>query len=172
MRRRATTSARWRVVTLTLPRKRNSGSGRKSESGIDVKGLIDTGAILALLNPKDRWHERCVEAFQSLRLPLGTTAAVLAELFHLLGEHPKDVAAAWGLLRSGAVTILPITDEDLPAIETLIKRYHDRPMDFADATLVQLAQRESLATICTIDHSDFETCRINGKRRFHIVPAR
>lgn len=45
---------------------------------------------------------------------------------------------------------------------------HDRPMDFADATLLQLAQRESLATICTIDHSDFETYRINGKRRFHI----
>ena len=97
---------------------------------------------------------------------------MLAELFHLLGEHPKDVVAAWRLLRSGAITVLPITDEDLPELERLMKRYHDRPMDFADATLVQLAQRESLSTICTIDHGDFETYRVNGKRRFHIEPAR
>ena len=155
-----------------MRRKRNSGSAPRSGSAIDAKGLIDTGAILALLNPNDRRHERCVEAFESLRLPLGTTAAVLTELFYLLGEHPRNVAAAWGLVRSGAITVLPITDEDLPELERLMKRYHDRPMDFADATLVRLAQRESLSTICTIDHADFETYRANGKRRFRIVPAR
>ena len=109
--------------------------------------------------------------FESLRLPLATTAAVLAELFHLLGNHPRDLAAAWGLLRSGAVTVLPITDEDLPQMERLMKRYRDRPMDFADASLVQVAQRESLATIFTIDRGDFETYRINGKQTFHIVPT-
>lgn len=57
-------------------------------------GLIDTGAILALLNGKDRWHDQCVAALAALRLPLATTAAVLTELFHLLGEHPHDVEAA------------------------------------------------------------------------------
>jgi hypothetical protein len=30
--------------------------------------------------------------------------------------------------------------------------YRDRPMDFADATLVHLAERESLITVFTIDH--------------------
>lgn len=47
-----------------------------------------------------------------------------------------------------------------------------RPMDFADATLVQLARRESLFTFFTIDHSDFETYRVGGRQRFQIVPAR
>ena len=51
-------------------------------------------------------------------------------------------------------------------------RYHDRPMDFADATLVHLARRESLSTILTVDHDDFETYRIDGGRTFRIVPAR
>ena len=137
-----------------------------------AQGLIDTGAILALLNGRDRWHDRCVEAFSALRLPLATTAAVLAELFHLLGNHPKDVEAAWRFLRSGAVVVLSITDADMPDLERLMKRYKDRPMDFADATLVHLARREVLSTICSIDHNDFETYRIQGKRRFRIVPSR
>lgn len=137
-----------------------------------AQGLIDTGAILALLNSRDRWHDRCVEAFSALRLPLATTAAVLAELFHLLGDHPRDVDAAWRFLRCGAVVVLSITDADMPDLERLMKRYKDRPMDFADATLVHLARREALSTICSIDHNDFETYRIEGKRRFRIVPSR
>ena len=45
-------------------------------------------------------------------------------------------------------------------------------MDFADATLVRIAERESLSLILTIDHDDFETYRIQGRRRFRIVPGR
>lgn len=137
-----------------------------------ARGLADTGALLALLARSDRWHTRCSEAFATLRLPLATSAAVLAELFHLLGDDAREVAAAWSFLRSGAVTVLPITDADLPDLAALMERYSDRPMDFADASLVHLAKRESLSTIFTIDHDDFETYRIEGRRRFRIVPAR
>jgi predicted nucleic acid-binding protein len=51
-------------------------------------------------------------------------------------------------------------------------RYHDRPMDFADATLVHLANCESLTTILTVDHDDFETYRIGRRQRFRILPER
>jgi len=135
------------------------------------RGLVDTGAMLALLDRDDRWHQPCREAFENLPLPLATSAAVLAELFHLLAD-PREATAAWEFLRSGAVSVLAIADEDLPDLEALMLRYRDRPMDFADATLVHLAKRESLATIFTIDHDDFETYRIEGRRRFRIVPDR
>lgn len=104
-------------------------------------------------------------------LPLATSAAVLTELFHLL-DGPREAAAAWNLFRSGAVHVLSIADNDLAELEVLMRRYEDRPMDFADATLVHLARRESLTTIFTIDHDDFETYRIEGKKRFRIVPDR
>ena len=45
-------------------------------------------------------------------------------------------------------------------------------MDFADATLVYLAKREGLPTVFTVDHADFETYRIEGRRRFRVVPPR
>jgi predicted nucleic acid-binding protein len=135
-------------------------------------GLIDTGAILALLDQGDPWHQPCREALAAVRFPLATSTAVLAELFHLLGHNRRDVAAGWTFLRSGAVTIAPITDADMAQLDGLMARYYDRPMDFADATLVHVAKRESLITILTIDHDDFETYRIGRRQRFQILPER
>ena len=44
-------------------------------------------------------------------------------------------------------------------------------MDFADGTLVYLAKREFLSVILTVDHADFATYRIEGKRQFRVLPA-
>lgn len=137
-----------------------------------ARGLVDTGALLALLDADDGWHQACVTAFEQLRLPLATTAAVLAELFHLLADGSRERAAAWRLILSGVITVLPIDDSDLPDVKRLMDKYADRPMDFADATLVHLASRESLSTIFTVDHDDFDTYRIGGKMRFRVAPPR
>jgi predicted nucleic acid-binding protein len=134
--------------------------------------LIDTGPILALLDRNDPWHGPCVETISQLRLPLMTSAAVLTEVFHLMPEGPRVLNEAWTLIRSGAIMVASLGDDDLDSVRTLMVRYHDRPMDFADATLVHLAHRESLTEIFTIDHDDFETYRIDGRRRFRVVPDR
>jgi predicted nucleic acid-binding protein len=42
-------------------------------------------------------------------------------------------------------------------------------MDFADATLVYFAKRESVPTILTVDHADFDTYRAKGRRPFRIL---
>ncbi len=140
--------------------------------------LIDTGALLALLDKTDPWHGFCVETFRQLRLPLATSEAVLTELFHLVGEHRHEHRhereAASRLVRSGAIVRAEINNPELPAIHDLMARYVDssiRPMDFTDATLVHLARREGLATIFTVDRSDFDTYRIEGCRRFRVLPA-
>jgi predicted nucleic acid-binding protein len=113
-----------------------------------------------------------VDAFCQLRLPLITSEAVLTELFHLVGGDRRETEAAWKFLSSGAVALMTIGHSELPAVHALMSRYRDRPMDFADATLVHLAKRESLATVFTVDYADFETYRIEGKRRFRVVPMK
>jgi predicted nucleic acid-binding protein len=135
-----------------------------------ANALVDTGAILALLNRTDRWHSACVNALQQLRLPLVTSQAVLTELFHLVGDSRRDMEAAWKFVRSGALVLAGIEDSELPQIHALMSQYSDRPMDFADATLVHLAKRESLSTVFTIDFADFATYRIDGRRKFRIFP--
>ena len=134
--------------------------------------LIDTGAVLALLDRSDEWHWPCVEAYNNTDLPLLTTEAVLAEVFHLTYRNLRDLTGVWRLLRSGAIQMSSISHDELPQIEALMDDYADHPMDFADATLVHLAARESLSLILTVDHDDFETYRIGGRKRFTILPGR
>ncbi len=106
----------------------------------------------------------------ALQMPLLTTEAVLTELFHLV-RHTR-LEAAWNFVRSGALTVHPMDNADLSGLQSLMAQYKDRPMDFADATLVHLAARESLSVILTVDHDDFETYRIGGRKRFIVLPAR
>ena len=133
--------------------------------------LVDTGALLAVLDRTDEWHTPCTETLRQMALPLLTSEAVLTELFHFLRKNPFRMEAAWNLLRRGTVAMAAIQHDELPHIRALMTRYRDRPMDFADATLVYLAQRENLNTIFTVDRNDFEAYRIHGRRRFRIVPS-
>jgi uncharacterized protein len=133
--------------------------------------LIDTGAILALLDSTDRWHRVRKEAFPPLRIPLLTSEAVLTELFHLFGNSRARMETAWGLLRSGAIVVGAIQDSEMQHVRALMFRFSDRPMDFADATLTFLAERESIDLVLTIDRADFQTYRIAGKRAFRILPV-
>jgi predicted nucleic acid-binding protein len=136
-----------------------------------ASALIDTGAILAMLDPHDAWHGVCTNVFGQLRMPLLTSEAVLTEMFHLTGANRAAMEAAWKFVRSGGIVVGTIEDAELAEVRALMSRYWDRPMDFADATLVHLANRESLNAILTIDQADFATYRLAGKRRFHVLPA-
>jgi predicted nucleic acid-binding protein len=113
-----------------------------------------------------------VEALASVHAPLLTTEAVLTELFYLIQARSLSMKKTWNFVRSGALTIKPIQDSELPELQRLMDDYADRPMDFADATLVRLAARERLSTILTVDHNDFETYRLPGRKKFTILPSR
>jgi predicted nucleic acid-binding protein len=137
---------------------------------VPLGDLVDTGAILALVDAGDRWHQACVGAAGSLRLPLVATTFVLTETFYFAAKR-GIVWRTWEFIRNG-IQLAEITGRDLPAIEALMHCYADRPMDFADATLVHVAEREGLRTILTVDHSDFETYRIGRRAKFRILPGR
>jgi uncharacterized protein len=134
--------------------------------------LIDTGVILAAVDLDDDWHAACVGALRSAPKPIISTEAVLTEAFHLIGSSSFNSRRLWDFVGSGIVTVQDITDSDLPELRSLMAKYEDRPMDFADATLVHIANRESISTVLTIDHDDFETYRLRGNKKFTILPGR
>ena len=150
---------------------RSPESSAKAPVGLPA-GLIDTGAILALVDQSDEWHESCVKAYSDNRLPWLTTEAVLTEAFHLARRNLRDDRPIWKLLRSGAIVMSIIANEELPQIHALMSQYADRPVDFADATLVHVAARERLNLIFTIDYNDFSTYRLPRRKKFTILPAR
>jgi predicted nucleic acid-binding protein len=124
-----------------------------------------------MVDVRDPWHSACLRAAEDLQLPLKTTTAVLTETFYFAAKR-GIVQRTWEFIRNAKIGIAPMTGADLPALDALMERYADRPMDFADATLVRVAEREGLKTILTIDRADFETYRIGRNARFRVLPAR
>jgi uncharacterized protein len=131
--------------------------------------LIDTGPIVALLDADDRHHRVCVETFKRLREAPFTTWPVLTEAGHLLAHIPGAVLKLLTLVTRGAIAIASLTAADLPRISELLETYDDLPADFADATLVRVAERERIAMIFTLDR-DFQVYRLYGRRAFKRVP--
>lgn len=134
--------------------------------------LLDTGPLVAILHRDDRHHQRCVGAFEPFRGHLLTTEAVLTEALHLLAQiHEGQQNCLEFFIRGGAV-LVPATRGSLRRCQGLMAQYEDVPMDFADATLVALAEETSIRDIFTLDRRGFEVYRIGKYRTFRLFPAR
>ena len=132
--------------------------------------LIDTGPMVALLRQPDQHHERCVAALRGLREPLGTVWPAVTEAMFLLGDRPDAQDALWQSLENEAIVLLALDRQDVPRIRELMWKYRDRSMDFADAALVRVAERDGIDTVFSVDRADFQVYRLSGRRRFKIVP--
>ncbi len=51
-----------------------------------------------------------------------------------------------------------------------MEKYHDLPMDYADATLVALAEESETDHVFTLDRKGFSTYRLRGRKAFRLVP--
>jgi uncharacterized protein len=60
------------------------------------------------------------------------------------------------------------TAADLPRIAALLDKYRDVPADFADVSLVALAERLNISQIASVDNN-FAVYRLSGKRAFENV---
>jgi len=67
--------------------------------------------------------------------------------------------------------IATLTSDDVPRMHELMEKYHDLPMDLADAALVRVAERERIRRIFTLDRREFTLYRPIGIGRFRILPA-
>lgn len=137
--------------------------------------LVDTGPIVALLDPADDMHGACLEVLESVREPLGTTTPVLTEAFHLLRPGSRGCSNLSRIVGDGGLNVWFLGPESLGRALDLMEEYSDHPMDLADASLVAMAEEEHLHRVFTIDRRDFETYRIrrgHRHRRFEILGPR
>lgn len=134
--------------------------------------LCDTSALVALLNTGDSSHARCVQAAHQLPPePFLITHACFVEAMYFLGKlggFPLQ-ERLWNLWEHGKLVVRCPTDTELERIRTLMQKYRDVPMDFADASIVAAAETLGLRTLFTLD-ADFYIYRIHEQEAFIIVP--
>ena len=132
--------------------------------------LLDAGPVIALLDSRDPAHEAIAIALAPFRGRLVTTSAVLTEAFHLMRRYPRGANHLLEFLETSGTTPLECCRrEQLRRAVALMGRYQDTPMDFADATLVLLADEIGVYDICTLDRRGFHTFRSTRGKRFHLV---
>ena len=132
--------------------------------------LIDTGPLVALYHDKDPHHKRCRAALVDLVPPLLTCYPVLTEAAWLLRKRPDGFQRIIEGFGTGMFRLLPLNGDDLPAIATIMSRYEDVGVQFADAALVHLAEREGIRTVFTTDRRDFSIIRLKRNRPLKLIP--
>ncbi|MGH9365446.1 MAG: type II toxin-antitoxin system VapC family toxin, partial [Thermoanaerobaculia bacterium] len=113
--------------------------------------LLDTGALVSLLDRRQILHDRCGKALSGWKGDVVSTEAVLTEASHLMRSQRGGRAACVEVFVSGAATLMPLTAAMLRRAHTLLQHYADLPMDFADATLVVLAEELGTDAVLTTD---------------------
>jgi len=129
--------------------------------------LIDTGPLVAVFDPLDPNHARCVHVLRTIREPLSTTVPVLTEAFYMLRPESIGSDGLREMIERGGVAVWFFQAGSLSRAFELMAQYQDHPMDFADASLVVAAEQLGVRRIFTIDRNDFATYRVRrGHRQF------
>ena len=132
--------------------------------------LVDTGPLVAYLDRKDPQHERVARFVDRFKGQLITTAPVVGEVMYFISEYPGGpVAFAKFLMQSDLRMPGPMDPPYILAAAELMEEYEDTPMDFADATLVLLAEGLGLTEILTLDKRGFSTYRTTSGKKFRLV---
>lgn len=132
--------------------------------------IMDTGPWVALIDRSEGRHEECVSWLKDYRGNLLSSEAVLTEVLYLLDFSYFAQSAALDFVLTGTVTLVPSSIESLALAKRLMAKYHDLPMDFADATLVTIAHDLGVQDVVTFDARHFATYRLKSKKAFRILP--
>jgi len=132
--------------------------------------LIDTGPMVALFSEDDEHHERCSEALTALTPPLFTCWPVITEAAWLLRRRPDSLQKLFHSFGGGLFALLTLDANDLPAIAAVMKRYESSGLQFADAALAHLAERENIRSVFTMDRRDFSIIRLKRNRILKLLP--
>lgn len=129
--------------------------------------LVDTGPLVALLNPRDRHHQWARALFATIEPPAYTCEVVLAEASFLLRDSVKGQTALLRLVQAGVLQCEFRMFDEIEALATLMKRFDSVPMSLADACLVRMSEIEHDSKLATLD-ADFRIYRRNQR---HVIPT-
>jgi len=130
-----------------------------------VKGIADTGFLVAFANRTDRYHEWATGLAARVTEPLLTCEAVLAEAaFHL-----RSMPLVLTMVREGLVEIAFSASDHLIQLGELAERYADRQPDLADICLIRMSELYPRHPVLTVDRGDFRVYRRNKRETIPLI---
>ena len=132
--------------------------------------LIDTGPLIALFDKDDKYHLSVIDFIKDGNYRFVSTIAVLTEVMYMLDFNTAVQLNFLEWIMKEGIIIHENKQSNIKKIIDLTKKYSDRPMDFADATLVLAAEERGIRQIISID-SDFDIYRLYNKMKIENIFA-
>lgn len=130
-----------------------------------MKGIADTGFLVAFARANDVHHDWAVGVASRVSEPLLTCEAVLAETaFHL-----RSVPLVLAMVEDGLVEVAFECGEHLTRLAQLAKAYADREPDLADLCLIRMSELHPRHSVITVDREDFRVYRRNKREAIPLV---
>ena len=130
--------------------------------------IVDAGPLIALFDVRDSYHGIVKLRLQQLPCKLITTWPVITEVMYFLNASVTAQTKLIEWIEAGGLVVSSMVEFNIRQVKELINKYADVPMDFADATIILLAEESGVREILTID-SDFAIYKIKGKKYFSFV---
>lgn len=130
--------------------------------------IVDAGPLIALFNPADRDHARCIGFLKQCGAALTTTWPVLTEAMHLLRYSVDAQLRLLNWVERGGLSVVDLDPASIAGVTRLVDKYRDLPMDLADASVVLLALQTGCRDVMSID-SDFDLYRLPDGGRLNNV---
>lgn len=129
--------------------------------------VVDTGAMLALLDADEDHHEILRDLYTANPGAWILPWAILPEVDYLAMKHlgGKAQQAFLADLADGSFTIEWGRDADLKAAHRLTTRYASLGLGLVDAAVIAVAERLKAEAIATLDLRHFGAVPIAGKPR-------
>ena len=135
-----------------------------------ISWLVDTGPLFAYLYSKDPHHSAVAARIDAFTGRLVTTSPVMTGAMHFLAAVPEGPTRLAQLTIRSHIQVFDFTQpQQLVQASALMHKYAGTSMDFADATLVLLAEELEVLDILTIDRRGFSTFRTPNGKRFNLV---
>lgn len=135
-----------------------------------ITWLVDTAPLIAYLDASERGHQEVVAAADPFTGHLATTSAVVTEAMHFVSSARHGPRLLADLLLAWRVEVYDFSAaEGLHHVVDLMDRYRNLPMDYADATLVLLAEQLDVNDVLTLDRRGFSAYRTPSGRAFRNV---
>lgn len=132
--------------------------------------IVDTGPLVAYLDASDAAHAVVARRWDAFTGHLVTTSAVITEAMHFVGGAPGGPRELAELVAQSAMEVVDLSRApELREAAVLMERFADTPMDFADATLLLLAEALDIYDVLTLDRRGFATYRTRNKRALQNV---
>lgn len=130
--------------------------------------LVDSSVLFAYYNARDDYHDQARTFFEECQSELVTTVACATEVMYLLGRNYHTQNEFLSDLATELYRCVPLLPEDFDRMAELNEQYADLPADFADLSLIAIAERYNLSAIATLD-DDFNIYRRYQKQPFERI---